>query len=206
MLARRERCAHHVDLGVQAVLRQRHDLVRLAERRQAHQQHVCVDPGVAQTPHVGQTRLGKLGNAAGQDGARDLRLAAAALGHAGDLDASGGTHGNDGRGVAANAFAVDLYARHLSPGKKSLIVALHLLMSPISGDHTGGRVLPVRDRGRPAAVFAAAKLLACTVGRGRSILPALRPTGYGRHVNRVADVKPHDHRRAAFSGGKFHDF
>jgi len=25
-------------------------------------------------------------------------------------------------------------------------------------------------------------------------------------VNRVADVKPHDHRHAAFSGGKFHDF
>jgi hypothetical protein len=51
-----------------------------------------------------------------------------------------------------------------------------------------------------------AMLLVCTLGRGRSILPTLRSTGYGRHVNRVADVRPHDHRRAAFSGGKFHDF
>jgi len=46
----------------------------------------------------------------------------------------------------------------------------------------------------------------CRVRSGRSILPGLCPTGFGRHVNRVADVKPHDHRRAAFSGGKLHDF
>jgi hypothetical protein len=39
------------------------------------------------------------------------------------------------------------------------------------------------------------------------MLLGLHPTGYGRHVTRVADIMPHDdHRRAAFSGGKFHDF
>jgi hypothetical protein len=46
----------------------------------------------------------------------------------------------------------------------------------------------------------------CAVGCDPSILPSLRPTGHGSHVNRLVDVKPHDHRRAAFSGGKFHDF
>jgi hypothetical protein len=36
--------------------------------------------------------------------------------------------------------------------------------------------------------------------------PRSVPPAYGRHVNRVVDVKPDDLRKTAFSGGGFHDF